>query len=147
MIVFHVVSAMPKELTESDLRRLGQFLGQRLRRKRPQEVGVRFVTPAVIQKLNKTYRRINRPTDVLSFDAGETRSALSNPRYLGDLVICPSYARGEARRRGMAPKEELVRLLAHGILHLAGYDHATEHDESRMFALQETIVQAVSADL
>ncbi len=64
----------------------------------------------------------------------------SDNHALGDLAVCASYARREARRRGILPREELLRLLAHGVLHLTGWDHETEKDEATMFKKQERAV-------
>lgn len=110
------------------------------------EVGVTLVTERAIKELNKQYRGKNVPTDVLSFSSeeGERMSpvVLFEPTDLGDLVICPSYAAKEAKRRGIEANEELVRLLVHGTLHLMGYDHADDSSEHRMFLIQERIVEA-----
>lgn len=148
MIHFVIASARPKSLTEPVLKQLGQFLGKTLRLRSVKEVGVRFVSLAEIRQLNRSYRRMNRPTDVLSFSTADARlplrSPFSSPAYLGDLVVCPPYAAKEAKRRGIPLQEELVRLLAHGTLHLAGYDHAKKADELKMFSLQERIVDAMN---
>jgi probable rRNA maturation factor len=120
---------------------------------------VRFVTEKEIGKLNETYRGKSCPTDVLSFIAEgredgrtvrrEGRTKAGWPRVnesvceLGDIVICASVARKEARRRSIDVKEECVRLLVHGVLHLAWMDHEKKSDEKRMFALQEGIVKKV----
>ena len=148
MIYFDIASARPTSLTEPVLKQLGQFLARVLRQRRKREVGVKFVSPKEIHRLNLSYRHVDRPTDVLSFSSLDANAALPNPfrssDYLGDLVICPSYARTEAKRRGISLHEELLRLLAHGTLHLAGYDHAKKKDELEMFSLQERVVDAMS---
>lgn len=110
-------------------------------------IGVRFVSLAEMQRLNRIHRKKDRPTDVLSF-AAEEGKPFPHPerdaeRELGDLVVCAPYAVREARRRLIAPREELVRLIVHGVMHLAGWDHATQKEEDRMFALQERIVERV----
>lgn len=109
------------------------------------QVGVAFMSEAAIQKMNQQYRKKNKPTDVLSFSSQEglnivTKDA-SEPIDLGDLMICPTYAAREAKRRGIDKGEELVRLLVHGTLHLMGFDHADEPSEHRMFRIQESIVE------
>jgi probable rRNA maturation factor len=103
-----------------------------------------FVTPAKIQSLNKRYRGKDRPTDVLSFSVREgalPEEVQKTSTAWGDVIICPSYAKTEAKRRSLPLQEELARLVIHGVLHLAGYDHATEDDELRMFSLQERIIE------
>jgi len=84
-----------------------------------------------MRSLNRTWRRKDRPTDVLSFPSGERD-------FLGDLVIDVPYARRQARRRGHALRREVQILLAHGLLHLLGYDHET--DGGTMFRLQRRIL-------
>lgn len=95
-----------------------------------------FVTPQVIQRLNRLYRGINRPTDVLSF-------ATDGTGELGDLVISGAIAAREAKRRGIELREELIRLLAHGTLHLLGLDHVTPREKKKMFGLQEKMVHKI----
>ena len=85
-------------------------------------LGVRLVTRREITEINRRYRGRDEPTDVLSFP-GE-----SGPegRHLGDIVICPAVARGQARRVGHDPESELKTLLLHGVLHCLGHDHETD---------------------
>ena len=153
MIVFSPQTALPPSLPKARVSRLGWLLGKALRYRNAKEVGVRFVSEAEMQRLNKTYRGKNRPTDVLSFgflDSPQTTdrrrkkspvSSLQFMDYLGDLAVCLPYAKREAARRAIPISEEAIRLLTHGVLHLAGYDHATEKEEQRMFAVQERIVE------
>jgi len=93
---------------------------------------------ARIRTLNRRYRRVDRPTDVLSFSSFEETS--SSFPFLGDLVIDVPYAARQARRRGHPVAREVRILLAHGILHLLGYDHET--DDGTMFRLQRRLVFA-----
>jgi probable rRNA maturation factor len=91
--------------------------------------------------LNKTWRKRDRPTDVLSFpalEASEARAAARHGEFLGDLVIDVPYAARQARRRGHPLGREVQILLAHGVLHLLGYDHET--DGGTMFRLQRRIL-------
>jgi probable rRNA maturation factor len=85
-----------------------------------------------MRRLNREWRRIDRPTDVLSFPSGE-------PGFLGDVAIDVPYAARQARRRGHALDREVQLLLAHGVLHLAGHDHETDGGE--MFRLQRKVVR------
>jgi rRNA maturation RNase YbeY len=94
-----------------------------------------------MQTLNRRFRRLDRPTDVLSFPsfkASECRAAARRGEFLGDLVIDVPYAARQARRRGHALGREVQILLAHGLLHLLGYDHDT--DGGTMFRLQRRIL-------
>ncbi|HEU0050877.1 MAG TPA: rRNA maturation RNase YbeY, partial [Patescibacteria group bacterium] len=114
-----------------------------LKKKGVYTIGVRFVSKEEISKLNQQYRRKKNPTDVLSFGQPVHGSMPSTEWSLGDIVICPAFAKQEAKRRGLPWQEELVRLLIHGTLHLFGFDHQTKKDELRMYRLQEQCVERV----
>ena len=94
-----------------------------------------------MRTLNARWRGVDRPTDVLSFPAFEAsaaRAAARRGEFLGDLVIDVPYAARQARRRGHPLGREVQILLAHGLLHLLGYDHET--DGGTMFRLQRRIL-------
>lgn len=147
MISFELRGTSPAVLPTRDLSRVGRALAKRLRLKKPYAIGLAFIPPAKMQMLNRNFRGKDRVTDVLSFpsiDIPLPKTAQNQEgKHLGDIAICPSYAKSEAKRRGIPLKEELVRLLIHGVLHLKGYDHATELEETRMFGLQEHILGSV----
>lgn len=92
-------------------------------------VSIAFVSTARIRALNRTYRRKNRATDVLSFPA-DPKSQIPNPGFLGDIVIARDAARRQARNARHSERTELRVLALHGLLHLLGYDH--ERDRGRM---------------
>lgn len=80
----------------------------------PVEIGMQFCSPNTIKKLNLKYRRIDQPTDVLSFPIQKKLlPTQSTPVLLGDIVICPA----------MTQNNEILNLIAHGTLHLIGYHH------------------------
>ncbi|MCA9389146.1 MAG: rRNA maturation RNase YbeY [Candidatus Magasanikbacteria bacterium] len=142
MIQFTLATALPKVLSERDIALAAELLSKKLKIRKATLVSLSFVTPKRIQTLNKQYRKINKPTDVLSFNADP---AMQSPVEfeLGDIVICPSYATREAKRRAISAREELLRLMIHGVLHLKGYDHATEDEEMVMFRLQEELLERI----
>lgn len=88
------------------------------------------------------------PTDVLSFPMDELRSADEGadpqPGVLGDIVLCPEFVRVQAREKGRPLDAELAFLVTHGMLHLIGYDHATQEDYDAMFALQDDLLSSWS---
>lgn len=86
---------------------------------------------ARMRALNREWLGMDVPTDVLSFSSGERD-------FLGDVVIDVPYAARQARRRGHSLKREVQILLAHGLLHLLGYDH--ERDDGAMFRRQRRIL-------
>jgi probable rRNA maturation factor len=107
------------------------------------ELAVRVVKAAESQRLNAQYRGRNQPTNVLSFPVPRLPAAPAGPngapRPLGDLVICASVVRAEARRQHKAIKAHWAHLVIHGALHLLGYDH--EHDvEARRMERREVAV-------
>jgi probable rRNA maturation factor len=104
-----------------------------------QNVSIIFVTPTFIRELNTQYRNINDVTDVLSFNIDATE-------LLGEIYICPEYIK--STRPEITFKEEVLRLIIHGILHLIGYDHEVELTEEtknteKMFVKQEQILENV----
>ncbi len=113
------------------------------------EISITLTDDKTIKELNKKWRGKNKATDVLSFPLDE----LDTPpgyryRLLGDVVISIPYALKQAKEIGFSPKEEVLRLLIHGILHLLGYDHETSQEDARvMFSLQEKIFSKLSQEL
>ncbi len=96
-----------------------------------------------IQALNRDFRGLDEPTDVLAF--GEEKPgpfvlAPGEPAYLGDIVISLERAEAQAQERGVPLKSELQLLLVHGILHLLGYDHHTEEAQRQMWERQDAIL-------
>lgn len=140
MITYHAPDR-PKIFSPDLWRVLGRELARTLRYRLPRQVGIEWVDLKRMQQLNAQYRQKNHPTDVLSFTA-ET-SEVDGDLYLGDLVICPAYAVEEAKRRGIPAKEEVLRLIVHGTLHLVGYDHVTLKEEAHMFAVQERVISRI----
>ena len=90
---------------------------------------IAFVTDAEMASLNKTYRKKNKPTDVLSFPARSFRKGKHRNSFLGDIAIAPAYARRYAKKNGRSLESELAVLMLHGILHLLGYDHETDRGQ------------------
>jgi probable rRNA maturation factor len=91
-------------------------------------VAVEFVPEERIRELNRRYRQLDEPTDVLSFGVDEDGPA-AGPRELGDIVICPECT------------ADLREAVVHGALHLTGMDH--EHDDGEMLALQAELMRWV----
>jgi probable rRNA maturation factor len=92
----------------------------------PVDVSVLLVGDAAIRALNRRWRRRDRATDVLAFPPPRSRPRRRpQPRPLGDIVVSLETCRREARAAGVAACGRLAHLLAHGLLHLLGRDHAT----------------------
>ena len=110
------------------------------------EVSILFVEPAEIRRLNHQYRDFDSVTDVLAFPLDEDGDVLEGvPRMLGDIVVCTERAREQAQELGHSPADELATLLAHGTLHLLGYDHEADADEGRMLSRQDELLMRLPA--
>ncbi len=103
-----------------------------------------FVDSDKIRELNKTYRNIDRETDVISFalEDGEANINFEFGRLLGDIYICVPKMKAQAKEYGHSIAREMGFLTIHGLLHLLGYDHMTKEEEKIMFAKQEEILNA-----
>ena len=113
-----------------------------------QELSVLLTDDSFIRGLNGTHRGKDRPTDVLAFpllpeSAGEPGAP--DQALLGDVVISIDTAERQARQRKHTLMDEITFLLAHGILHLVGYDHQTDADEAVMNAMTQKLVQVAKS--
>ncbi len=114
----------------------------------PTRVAVHLVSDETIRELNRRYRGIDRVTDVLSFPLAERGGApfVLPPRApldLGDVVVSYPTAVQQASQYGHSIERELGYLVAHGVLHLLGYDHETEADRKVMREREEAALAAV----
>jgi len=116
------------------------------------EVSVMIVDNSYIQEPNFIYRNQNRPTDVLSFamnELGEDEPDFDfsgETQVLGDIVISLEQALKQSEEYGHSLQRELGYLVAHGMLHLVGYDHEVEIETQLMRGLEEKIMQAVNLE-
>jgi len=145
-------------LPSRQVRALGERMLRFLERDQD-ELSILLTDDAYIRTLNATHRGKDRPTDVLAFPQDESEPqddsqdaalpeqaqlghAPGEERLLGDVVISLDTARRQAQRRKRQLIDEVAFLLAHGILHLLGYDHQNDADEARMNAMTKRLVQA-----
>lgn len=98
---------------------------------------------AELHRLNRDFRRKDRPTDVLSFPAGPGDD--DDPGFLGDVALSVERALDQAPRFSAGPDEEVARLVVHGLLHLLGYDHHAPADGRRMKARERLYLAEVSS--
>ena len=109
-------------------------------------LSVTLVNNTFIHQLNREYRNVDRPTDVISFaflDGDEQRDEKlhgNGPVPLGDIYISVEKAHSQAEEYGHPLERELSFLFVHGLLHLLGYDHMNKEDEAVMFKLQDEIL-------
>lgn len=118
------------------IQKIGRLIGRKLNLKGGLEINI--VGERTIRGLNYNYRGINEVTDVLSFVWQEDKVIKS--RFLGQVYVCYPQIVRQAKQLRISVQEEFVRILVHGILHLAGYDHQTKKTAGRMLKLQEEAV-------
>lgn len=110
------------------------------------ELAVVITDDEALRELNRRYRGVDAPTDVLAFP-NETRgpfvSAPGFPRYLGDVIISFPRAASQAVESGHPTEAELQLLTVHGVLHLLGYDDEAEEGRSQMWQAQSEVLQAL----
>ena len=112
-------------------------------------ISVSIVDNEYIHEINRQYRNIDRPTDVISFaflDGEENRDQImhsNNVVALGDIYISLEKAKEQAKEYGHSLNRELLFLFTHGLLHLLGYDHMNKEEEEVMFSLQEEILSQI----
>ncbi len=113
------------------------------------EVDITIVDDEEIHQLNRDYRNVDRPTDVLSFaldedDEDEPELLEGQLHLLGDIIISAETATRQAEEFGHGLEREIVYLAVHGLLHLLGYDHMIEEDKVIMRAKEEEALRAIN---
>ncbi len=109
------------------------------------ELSVVMTSDARVRELNRDYRHIDRPTDVLAFAMHEGELGAVGRDLLGDVVVSVETARRQAARAGHDLLAEVTMLVVHGTLHLLGWDHDTPAKNRRMRAETARLVAATSA--
>lgn len=110
------------------------------------ELSVVLVELDAMSDLHERWMDLPGPTDVMAFPMDEYDSARrpdaagAGPALLGDIVLCPAFAKDQASKAGHSLMDELHLLTVHGVLHLLGYDHAEPEEEREMFSLQKRIL-------
>lgn len=141
-----VLNESGHELDVQGLAALSRFVMDRMRVHPMAELCIKAVDEATIAELNEKWMEKQGPTDVLAFPMDELRPGLVNEEpdegVLGDLVLCPDVAAGQAVAAGHPKNAEIELLTVHGILHLLGYDHAEPEEHQEMFGLQAQLLDA-----
>ena len=111
------------------------------------ELCIVITDDAEIEDLNRRFRGMDVPTDVLAFADEPADStfiaAPDEPPYLGDVIVSFPRARIQAAAEGHSTAEEMHLLIVHGVLHLLGHDHATPDEQARMWARQDAILSTL----
>ena len=113
---------------------------------RPTEISIVLTSDERIHELNRDYRGVDRPTDVLAFSQLEGGDIPAGDEIvvLGDVIISVDTAKRQAAERGHSLDDELDLLLAHGVLHLLGYDDETESGAAEMRKREKKILEQVA---
>lgn len=127
---------------EEETKKIYELLGFTLKKENLENVefNIIFVDSNKIHEINKTYRNIDRVTDVISFALEDNKTIELDHRLLGDIYICIERAEEQAKEYGHSFLRELSFLTIHGLLHLLGYDHMEPEEEKEMFDKQEEIL-------
>ncbi len=125
-----------EELPEDEYRDLATFVLTQEGAEDNAELSISLVGSDEMHQLNRTYRGIDAPTDVLSFE--------NDDELLGDVIICPEVAREHARDFASSFEAEMALMLIHGILHLMGYDHHEDAEAELMEAKENNYLAAWS---
>lgn len=112
-------------MSNKTVKQLRGFLPKEMAKKLPKKIGVVFIDRETSRNLNKTYRKKDKPTNVLSF--------FYNPAY-GEILICLDIVKKEAKMQGNAQLYQMTYMILHGMLHLAGVHHEKSSAAFRKFA-------------
>lgn len=134
--------SLRSEQNEAVIRRVCDEVGRVYGPEEPWEMSVLLCDNKRIHELNREYRHIDRPTDVLSFalNEGDEVNGEAESQLLGDLVISLERTAEQAKEYGHPFGRELAYLTVHGCLHILGYDHMTEEDKKEMRTEEEFIL-------
>jgi probable rRNA maturation factor len=158
MIVLQVAEALFPEQEDSAkerlpfdraiLERAAQETLQQLRPGSDFDLSIVLSDDDQLQTLNRQFLGVDAPTDVLSFPADQPEpDPDSQVQYLGDILISYPRAMAQARAGGHALVDELQLLIVHGVLHLLGYDHATEDEKAAMWEVQAKILTRLGSSI
>lgn len=135
------------EVAATDLIAVARFAIGQMNVHPAAELSMVLVDLNTMADLHMRWMDLPGPTDVMSFPmdelepGGRPDSREPGPSMLGDIVLCPEFAAGQAEKAGHSLEHELALLTVHGVLHLLGYDHAESEEEKEMFALQNQLLE------
>lgn len=147
-IIFNQMNeSVPDHDYEKDYQTIMEKAGKLLNRNSDLVCSVIFCDPEQIHEINRNYRHVDRPTDVISFAMQDDDSNIlieEEENELGDIFINTQAIIDQAKEYGHSTRRESCFLFCHGLLHLLGYDHMTPEDEKEMFGLQKEILDGVA---
>jgi len=138
MICLIIKHPYKKWINEETIKKVAEFTLAHLSHPNT-DISISITNNREIQKLNKQFRNVDSPTDVLSFSSNEI-DPQTNRVYAGDIIISFQRAKEQAVDLNHPIMKEISILIVHGILHLFGYDHLKQVDKIIMFSLQDEII-------
>ena len=143
---FHTIKIKDRQkkitINKKDIEQLASQI-LKIKGKRRAELSILFAGTNYIRSLNKKFRKVDTPTDVLAFSMREGKGTAFKPEILGDVVICPEIAQKSAKVYKTSVKREIHLYLTHGILHLLGYDDSNPRNRFLMETEQKKILKIV----
>jgi len=139
--MFEIVNELSQEIPElPELNQYINYLVEKLSLEKC-EFNIIIIDNEQIHKINKEYRGVDRPTDVISFALEDNNDiTYTDFRLLGDIYISIEKCYEQAKEYNHSRLREISFLTTHGILHLLGYDHMNPEDEAKMFSLQKELL-------
>lgn len=140
------------EVDEQDMIEAAKYALARMDVHPAAELSITLVDMTTMADLHMRWMDLPGPTDVMSFPmdeivpGGRPDASAPGPQVLGDIVLCPEFAMGQAKESGSSLIAEIAMLTVHGVLHLLGYDHAEPAEEKEMFGIQGELLQAFRAE-
>ncbi|MCE1187740.1 MAG: rRNA maturation RNase YbeY [Ignavibacteria bacterium] len=135
----HVVSGKKSSITAREVHAVVKHVKQQLQFT-IDNLDIAFISGEELLKINQEYLQHNYKTDIISFDYTDGNSAVD-----AELLISVDDAEKNAEKFGVTVKEELIRLVVHGLLHVRGFDDLDKKEKSRMMKEQERLVQEIRA--
>ncbi|MFT4245008.1 MAG: rRNA maturation RNase YbeY [Micrococcaceae bacterium] len=140
-----IINETDEMIDEADFKRLIDFAFQKLYLGKDVDLSLMFVDEPKMEEIHIKWLDLPGPTDVMSFpmdllEAGTADKPVAEG-ILGDIVLCPTVTRAQAKSAGHSERQENCLLVLHGILHLLGHDHYEAEEKKVMFKLQDKLLK------
>ena len=131
------------DVIENELTKFAHFVIKKMYLHPESELSIILFDNKIMSDLHRKWMVLDESTDVMSFPINELkfRRNIYTPTMLGDIILCPDFARKQAIKNCKSLNQELILLITHGILHIIGYDHLNNKEKEKMFNLQNQILK------
>ncbi len=138
---FVLESKLSEEISVSDVEKIFALVIKKYANKIDFVVSLAFVSPQEIKKINKKFSNNDYPTDVLSFNYPKEKFVSDIKQNIGgEIIICTKIAQKNATKNDIDLRSELALLITHGLLHIAGFDHQNQKDQTSFDSMQSDIL-------